>query len=682
MEKSSGTLNEYQNKPLELEPSSQFRFAEDKSKGIIVNTALTKIRPTQGANFTPGQKIVLEIPSTAWFDPAKFFISFRLVVKLGNGNPYGGWAPGTAVGSWNYIRMKSSCHSIFERVTMLFGSSQPLEDLVDYDLVAKVLAISTLTEEYVNKHGFLFEGLHNERDYFKQVMANFNAKSSVRDDDSIAGQGHQYIMQPCLGLFRCGKFLPTAYTGMLTIWLYLNKPERVLLRSVKSQGLVDHDPADLQFCRTHTLTAANPIDETNADHVFEPNATYEIQNVQAFVTTIYPMAEYNNAMNTKLSSGSPVKIWLDFFRVHSRQIAGFNQGAYDILIAERAADLKGILCVMVNAGDRESKVQELSFHHNYLSRYRLRIGDQYFPSQDVECAAHGGLEAYQQLQEVLGVSNDITGTNLIDTDLGYRPRNAYLTDNNFVLRKFAPFQGPVHSNQFILGHNFETSPGQLSGEDTLRQNSDIAFHLIFNKAGSPDAIGGDLARRYLAATPEDADGVCILPFFTARPQLNNSAGAIAATHDPRFLTSAGVYANGAWTAEGAGDNFVAAQIAPAGYYPFGSGTKIFAALGYLHALSTLPSMKTGYCSPVPILQSAVGGANWNKIAANGVVSLSTIVSGANTVVNKVSAPFLFDLTAYRALPTYFEFFCIAHITAKMIIETFGTVTVTTDIYNS
>lgn len=715
-EKSSGSMGEYLNKPLEIEPSSQFKFAEEKSKGIIVNTALTKIKASQGGSFGPGNKIVLEIPSTAWTDFSKLFISFQFRIKKGDGNFYGGWQPGTLPGSWNFIRLKNSAHSIFERMTILFGSSQPMEDIVEYDLVSKILAMCTLTDHYVEKHGFLFEGIHNERDYHKQCMANFNANSlETRTDAASAGNGHQYLIQPCLSIFRCGKFIPTAYTGMITLWLYCAQPERVLIRSVRAQGHVNYSANVTPIANdagAHFLYGLNYsdlanesalIDENNVNNVFEPNATYQLDDVKMFVTTLYPMAEYNTAMNSKLSSGTPVKIWMDFFRVHSRQITNVWNNSLDVLINERAADLKAVLAVMVNQGDRASKVQELAFHHNYLSKYRLRIGDQYFPSQDVECASQGGIEAYQQLMETIGIDKDIYGTNLIDTDWGYRPRNNFELSNIELLDKYRTYKGCTHSHQFILGHNFETSPGQLSGEDTLRQNSDILFQLNFSPNGNFEGGNPQGTRRRIAATPEDNEGVCILPIFTSRPHLGTLGAAATA------LTSTNLGLNSSYrinmakvNRDAAGNLSITAETAWASQvYPVAtlgssvddalgySMTKMFNSFGWIMQMMSQPLEQTGFCSPVPfIADTTVGGAglaNYAKISGSvntpNVICLSRAAQ-TNATERFVARLALLDLTVRRLRPTSFEFFCICHVTGKLIIETFGTATVTTDIYNS
>lgn len=690
------------------EPSSPMIFKGGPSRGVIVSSGITKISAQQGAIFRPGEKITFEIPSSAWFDASKSFISFKFKVKPEGDNVlYEGYKPGTTPDSWQWIRVKNGC-PFFSRFTLHGGSATILEDSVEHDVVTKFLTICTLPKEYIKGPGFLFEGLHTEDDFFAQTCANMRSKSDANAGDATeySGLGQQYFIQPQLGLFRTGKYFPVGYAGMLSLWCYINTPNRVLIRSIRGKGHSAFTNASIQISGVngipnqmlikHNEYQLNGFNEADAADCSFVNATFELDNVFFLLSTVNPLEEFNQAISDKLQSGNPITIYFDTMRVDVRTVRNFITGPLDLQISNRVSSVKAIFCVFVQTGERESRVQELNFTHYCLSSYRLRIADVYYPPQDVSLA-NGGIEAYHQLMNALGIGQDtVAGHNMIDLKWGYRPRTDLLLQHEGYLRKELPTKITTHSHQFVLGMNFEQSPGQLSGLDLTRANSDIHFTFNFR----PPQAGQ--FQRFGPMLPENNHGQCIIPGFSHHPLIyvspNTTAGAVTHGNSP-FADQRTAYTIQNFD----GQNHVAAPEAI-----FQSGAAALSYMGYTPLVSPVTSYLTGdfltsgYTSPAILAPKTDTGAPatssgenqgldaatlTNLQGVNGsVINLQAGVTGVDPTIPPALSLVYQDLAVplYEAAgtrPNGFEMYCITHMDAAFVIETFGSMMVKYDLYN-
>ena len=644
------------------EPTSHFILKNTKTKSIIVQTSHTKFAPKYGGgDLGPGDIVRIEIPSTGWFDPENSGLAFDFLIyttsDITAGNLRGQWAPGTASGSWRWIRQKNGIQSIFNRVKLLMGTSNPIEDIHEYDILDKILLYATAPTDYVYNAGFILEGIHTGRDYWKQVMLNMFAcsASTVVAGAGAVGvdQGHRYFVRPHIGLFRTGKFLPIGYMGMITLEFYLSQPNYCLIRSAGGSFVSGSNatPAAVVGAMGRNLYNEAGVNGTNfAMTSSSPNidfkeATYRLKNVYWHCFFINPLEEFNNQVKTKLENGgTPIKIPTDVFRYHAKQVAGAWQGQQTVTIQERVASLKGVISVMINEGDRACPFRELTFHHNDIDEYRWRIAETYYPNQSVQCG-NGGVEAYLEMQRTFGLTGDVFATNLINYE-NFRPSNMERYSLYEAFERKCPVEGTVHSDRFILAHNFEESLGQFSGVDLLRMNSDIELTYKLNRFtpayANETAVGGP--ERMFAITPEQDWSVATGRKVLMPPPIADGlavVGMSGGTGPWRFQINGGAI----------GDNLT------------GALTLLKNNLAVPLSMAAARMETNGFSSVVPCYM----------IGNQGNVNAIQDLTNANWE--------MVNIATHCANPGYYEWVFYTHFDQIVILETFGTVSVTTDIFN-
>lgn len=641
-------------------PTSHFVLKPSKTKSIVVSTSHTKFAPKYGGgDLGPGDIVRIEIPSTGWFDPENSGLCFDQLIYTASepidANLRGTWAPGTRASAWKWIRTKNGIQSIFNRVKLLMGTSNPIEDIHEYDILDKILLYATAPTDYVFNAGFTLEGIHSGRDYWKQVILNHWACSTktVSPDAGVTNYGvdagHRYFVRPHLGLFRTGKFLPIGYMGMITLEFYLSQPNNCLIRSVGGKFAIPAAGSGVAGAAgtlnntLHVAAVANAAGQlTNSSAAVDfPNATYRLRNVYWHCFFVNPLEEYNNQVKQKMEAGTPIKIPTDVFRYHAKQIANAWDGQQTVTIQERVASLKSIYAVMINEGDRSCPFRELTFHHNDIDEYRWRIAETYYPNQSVQCG-NGGVEPFLELQRAFGQVGDVFGTNLINWE-NYRPSSADLWNMYDIFRSKCVAEGTVHSDRFILAHNFEESLGQFSGVDLLRMNSDI--ELTYKLKRFPQAYdntnttGGP--QRTVAITPE-------FDYTTA-----NGRKVIIPPPGVDVFANAENEFNG---------------VGPWQFIPASNSVADSQALLTIVKTAGLVSMAAGrsdvhgFSSLVPIYSSSADAGVGITLASQNAINLGNIATAA-------------------AAPSYYEFVFYTHYDQVVILETFGTVSVTTDIFN-
>lgn len=206
--------------------------------------------------------------------------------------------------------------------------------------------------------------------------------------------------------------------------------------------------------------------------------------------------------------------------------------------------------------------------------------------------------------------------------------------------------GTVHSNRFILAHNFETSIGQYSGVDLMRMNTDIELRYklkraIYNYADQGGATGPN---RMVAMLPEYDHTV---------------AGDMCRRVIIPSPSTSLVSFTGATGAAGTGPyQFTCAAQPPTAAQAIAAMTTLAPVLSMLQ----MPIETIGYSGTAIIYNKATGTAD----------TITTPIADDLAVVN---------LASYCKGPSYYEFIFYTHFDQIVIIETFGTVSVTSDIFN-
>jgi hypothetical protein len=95
-----------------------------------------RIPPKNGAVFQPGQVIRLEFPAQGYVNPLNTTIEFDVTLF--------GYTTSTA----QTVRFQNAISSIFNRVRLLYGAT-PLEDIINYNQVVRMLTEWTSTNQHV-----------------------------------------------------------------------------------------------------------------------------------------------------------------------------------------------------------------------------------------------------------------------------------------------------------------------------------------------------------------------------------------------------------------------------------------------------------------------------------------------------------------------------------------------------
>ncbi len=670
-------------------PTQHFMLKNNKTKSIVVQNVLTKIPPKNGGTFGPNAFMRVEIPSVSWINCDEFGFIFNLNVFTDAAATTYYKPPKEAFASsdWTNLRfvsLKNGIQAMIQRIKLLWGTSTPAEDIQDYHILMDILREATAPTAWLKNVGFMMEGVHTGRDwwYHQMLMRRLAGQDYASPASASAVTGFtqpEFFCRPHLGVLNMGKYIPAGFTGLMTLEFYFNPANIIFMQSLEASFVTPTEPPGAGTTTFSTVVPSyqaggTPFTNANASFV---DLTYNISSVYFMVSFISPLEEYNSQVKDKLKSGSKIVLYFDTFRQHQRQVPGAWTGDQTFQIGERCASLKTVLAVQVAQGDLTSWFYPRRYQPLGISQYRLRVGDQYFPQQHVNCL-NGGIEPYMELQKAFGQFGDIFSTNNI-LQYEYRPEDKHVYGAIKLFRSRLSSHQIQYNNKFFLCMNFETSMGQLSGMDTLRMNSDIEFRNTYAStfhASSTDDFWSDTVQNNFRAevscipglglASAVATGVCPgPPMYLQVPVIRDIAGA-----DSTYYANQYTFAVSATTVTAGNKNEMISR--------YGQFFAQMLTQPYMMPSATAWSWPVFAWVVVPY-----AATNFMTTGCNdGLAVTATADAAASTAVSWLpKMRCLLDTRSWGVAPTSWDFYVFTHYDAAMIIETFGTLSFTTDIYN-
>jgi hypothetical protein len=301
----------------------------------------------------------------------------------------------------SFIRFQNNIQSIFTRVRLLYGST-PLEDIVNYNVIARMLSEWTSSSGAVHDQTSIADGIGGASNIGSSSAATkvVNTRSLTHGlyslgagffcyPSAITASGYttrRYQVTIGLGLFTQGKLLPTKFmASQLAVELTLAK---------ETDCIISNGCAGISSALNETL-----------------NPTYQIKNVNMIPEILEFDASYDNMFLKGLQEGGvPIK----FSSWHTYQFTHPGGNSVNILIQERSRSVKSIFTVIRRQNSTKYNDSGALFAHlkegNYLESYQYRIGGRYFPASPVQ-VNDGGIdigsaEAFLELQKALHTVGD------------------------------------------------------------------------------------------------------------------------------------------------------------------------------------------------------------------------------------------------------------------------------------
>lgn len=399
-----------------------------------------RIPPKNGGVFQPNQIIRLEFPAQGYVNPLNTTIEFDVTLFGFN------WTTSNVEQTY----FQNNIQSIFNRVRLLYGAT-PLEDIINYNVVVRMLSEWTATEQtgtvdqtsvaegiggcVVGRDGTAPGALagfwgynHVRKDYIQGIDgssssgtvtgtapttgANFtggtgkgtvpnqtNSFSSVNPATDQMYTTRRYQINLALGLFTQDKLIPTKWmASQLAIELTLEQPANCIISHGSSGG------------------------------TFTTTPTYQVGNVNLIPEILEFDASYDAMFLKGLREGGvPLKFssWHTF-------IFNSNSANVQLLVQERSRSVKALFAVQRRATpsynfDSHATFFDTSVHTagatHSLQNYQFRIGGRYFPAQPVQCSTNlgtgihnGGAEAMVELQKALNIVGDYRLKTAINTN--------------------------------------------------------------------------------------------------------------------------------------------------------------------------------------------------------------------------------------------------------------------------
>jgi hypothetical protein len=442
--------------------------------------------------------IRFELPADGYMNPLNTVLAFDLILT------------DYASPSTNYQRFQNNIQSVFTRGRITYGST-PLEDLVNYNVIVRMLTEHTATNQLGTMDqtsisegiGGVTVGVGSTFLSGSGIALGSNSGASpyvnVRQaylegiDHTSAGLGfvpnqtanggtqpfRRYVVNFAFGLFTQDKLIPLKFLGSaFIIELYLSTPDACI------------------FSQVHGATGAAP--------------TYQIQNPVMIVESLQFDSSYDASFLKGITSGGvPIK----YASWHTFTSTIGNQTNISMIVQERSRSVKALFAVQRRMPetiftDSHAMVFSSATNANPQS-YQWVIGMRYFPAAPVQMAStlsssfsNGAAEAFLEMQKALNIVGDYrlsTSVNVlrwampyvtITTDgtnpiaLGESDYTCFTggfsaSGNPTAFPAIAPGAGNVGSTAFAMAIDLETSNGiEISGLNAEEQ-SDIRLNVIY-----------------------------------------------------------------------------------------------------------------------------------------------------------------------------------------------------------
>jgi len=370
--------------------NARYSFPSQANKAVKITP---RIPPKNGATFSAGQTIRLEFPAQGYVNTSN--LTFEMDVQLTpNHTP--------AAGTFSSIRFQNSIQSLFTRVRILYGST-PLEDILGYNVVNRMLTEWTSSSGYVMDQTSVSEGIGGVFDKCNDSAAPssivpISSRSAIHGVHTVGTAAfftpcvkngaavRRYQFQLGLGLLQQGKLLPTKFmASQLAIELTLARDEECII----------------QCTRLGTATA-NVVS----------NPRYTVTNINMIPEILEFDASYDNMFLKGLQEGGvPIK----FSSWHTYQFSHPGGNTANILIQERSRSVKSIFTIIrrqaQNLLNDSGATHANLVKEHILDSFQYRIGGRYFPASPVQVSGGdqfdiGGCEAFVELQKALNTVGD------------------------------------------------------------------------------------------------------------------------------------------------------------------------------------------------------------------------------------------------------------------------------------
>lgn len=480
-----------------------------------------RIQPKTGSTFGPGQLFRLEFPASGYVNPLNTTLVFDVTLQ------------GYSTSTGSIVRMQNNIASIFDRVTLYYGSNV-IEDIRGYNVIVRALTEWTATNQMVHDNSSICEGiggtvigtdssgvqgLVNVRQTYIQgqdgSLATTNANFSAGDGAGLvpntqnpfnvsqAISTRRYQINLALGLFTQDKLIPVKYMA-----------------------------AQLGIEFTLATAAACIFAQAGASSK-AVLPTYTIGNIALLPEILQFDSSYDREFLIGLEGdGVPIK----FSSWHRFTFPTAGSSVANLIVQEKSRSVKSIFMFQRRAPENiETDSGALFFdssaydstNGNSLQSYQYRIGDRYYPSQAVQftsigsaSVSNGGAEGYMELQKAMNTMGDYrlspsvnsnrwamppataaitptgSGTATSLNELDYVCSVASWTKGcptyTMVQKADATagnsFSGNVGSNCFTMALNLETSNGvEISGLNA-EQQSDIALNAVWSAGQNTNFI--------------------------------------------------------------------------------------------------------------------------------------------------------------------------------------------------
>lgn len=513
------------------QPGDQLIYTNQVSFGAVTSRREVIITPQAGADFKAGRILRIEIPAQDYVDPAGIYLTMATNIYAGAGNS---WVSGAVAATpvalnadsgipyltevrqlsthpncMKTVRFKPGVQCIFSRIKVLAGSTV-IEDIQDYAELYRFMLEATTSPEWRKNDGAAEEGFYDPSNVAQNIAAA-NHHSVLYSGSDLATKvnydslAHYYTVRPMVGLFSINKLLPVKYMGNLTLEFYMAENADCLWSTSSarmSTKTYELTPTAQQlkpvanaphFHQTafrggyYSRNDTNAANKTLACASYDgssslsnallgyvttdfPNAYYTVTDVQLHVPFVTVLPDYDRTMLEKIESEG-LDLHFSTYHTHVRQLAGL--GRQTLSFTERSLSVKGGFMIMRNSDDLRDIRSDMTFYSNNIEWYQWKIGNEYIPTQRVQCDGGAAL-ALAQLKLALGTFDNFGQANNI-TDIDYLPThvagNVDTEDVNELLRQA---QQP---SKFAIGLTLEKSPGQMSGFDSAAAGVDIEIQV-------------------------------------------------------------------------------------------------------------------------------------------------------------------------------------------------------------
>jgi hypothetical protein len=353
-----------------------------------------------------------------------------------------------------------------------------IADIQNDNKLNRLLKVITLSPNRQKQVDFTNEGIYDPEDWEQKKKARNFFSSAVATDNP----GHYFSVRLNTGFLEVDKYFPVKYTGQITFELYMEANENCLVSSVggaNSDAAVVADPC-YPIAMVEGTTAV----------VDYPNATYQVDDVQAHCHFVIPVSHYDEEMLSTIQEEG-LTIMYNTWSEHTRQVTGIGRSVHSF--QERATSVRGGLAIMENNVDLGDRKGDWHFASNNIERFQWKMGNLYVPAQPVECL-NGPGRALCELEQFLGIGGEsqvpylLEGSRFLpnskheiatanEAQSSVAGAGSTLAQRKTWENKKELQWGQTLPNQFVMALNLEKSPGQLSGFNTSASNVDIELRL-------------------------------------------------------------------------------------------------------------------------------------------------------------------------------------------------------------